>query len=173
MSLIDAIKGKPSAIEELANKIADRWTSMRPEIFLDPATNRFGVRTPHKPDFINELKAFIPAGARTWEGNTKTWYVNSAYIDVLERLGRKYFPDIVVTTPNAEAIETAAEASDVYGRLVAKLPDHALKAVYRAIALSCHPDKAKEYGLSAEEATRIMMQVNGVWAEIKKAKGWS
>ena len=155
--------------DALFDVIEGGWLRVKPEIFLDVSTNRIGIRVPFQADLINELKTFIPAGARSWESATKTWYVNPSYIDQVERIVRKHFPDVTITTPGQDLMPVDG---DVYTRLLSPLPDFALKAVYRAIALSCHPDRAAANGISVEDAHRLMQQVNLVWNDLKKVKGW-
>lgn len=170
--LIHNLSRKRSAIVEIADMVWRRWSEVRAEVFYDQATNRIGIRTPYNPEFITELKAFISPGARTWDGPTKTWYANTSYLDTVERLIHKYFPDATVTGPAAFEAPEDAEG-DCYSRLLKPLPDHALKSVYRAIVSSCHPDKGKEYGIDPAKLTEIMTTVNVIWTEIKKARKWS
>jgi hypothetical protein len=119
-------------------------------------------------DLINELKTFIPPAGRSWDGTTKTWYVNAGYVDQVERIVKKYCPDVKVTTPGQDMMPVDG---DVFSRLLSPLPAIALKAVYRAICLTCHPDRAVQNGLTIEESHQIMTTVNTIWSEIKKAKG--
>ena len=144
---------------------------MKAEIFYDAPTNRIGIRTPYNVEFITELKTFVSPGARTWDGSTKTWYANASYLDAVERLVKKYFPDATVTGP--AAFEAPESDGDCYSRMLKILPDHAMKAVYRAIVMACHPDKGIEYGIDPVKLSEVMAQVNVLWTEIKKARGWA
>jgi len=162
---------KTPEVKALAEMLTRGWTNMQPEIFIDVNTNRIGIRVPYLASVVDEIKAFIPPAARTWDSSTKTWYVNASYLDTVERIIRKAFPTVKVTTPEA-ALPVVADG-DAYGALLRPLPDNALRSVYKAIAISCHPDRAAANGLTVEQANGIMQAVNIAWAEVKKARGWS
>lgn len=157
-----------SRYDAVLELVMGRWLNVKAEIFLDVTTNRIGIRVPYQVELINELKTFIPPAGRSWDGGTKTWYVNASYIDQVERIVRKHFPDVTVTTPGQDLMPVDG---GVFSRLLSPLPAFALKAVYRAICMSCHPDRAVANGLTIEDAHKIMTSVNTIWSEIKTAKG--
>lgn len=157
-------------LRALAAEISRRWLEVEPEIFLDVASNRIGLRTPYNPQLIEELKQFIPGGARSWEPTTKTWYLNVSYLESIEVIIRKFYPGVKVTTPEQLL---PAKAAGCYAELLEPLPEFALRAAYRGILLAVHPDRAKSNGLSPEAAHEMILKVQAAWKKIAKERSFS
>jgi len=120
------------------------------------------VKTPYNPEFVQELKADIPASQRVWMGVDKVWRVAAAYHEDVYSVVRKHYGEPTVIEQEPQIVVQGGPADDPFGALLRIAPDDVLKKVYRMIAAEVHPDK----GAPAE----AMVALNQAWSEIKKER---
>lgn len=62
---------------------------------------------PYKPEFIEQLKAAVPAADRTWDADKKQWTVKVRYVGELVSVAVDYWPqDTWTVTTDGKAGET-------------------------------------------------------------------
>lgn len=119
-------------------------------------------RTPYDADFVNILKAKIPASHRKWDGIDKIWKVDPSKDEVLVEIITRFFGEPTVLE-DKEVVVLTANAGDPYSDLLRLAPNDVLKSVFRLIATALHPDK----GGQADKMTKA----NQAWAAIKADRG--
>jgi len=139
-----------------------------------------GVRllTPFDQDFITELKDRIPYRSRAFDADTKSWIVKMPYVDDALELAAETFEGMTelyserpaTATPRPEPPHGYAECvRRVVGYYVHEAalwvipgaPEDVVRAAYKALALSAHPDVA---GPSAHGA---MVRLNAAYAIVR------
>lgn len=139
----------------------------------------YAVKAQYQPNFIEFIKAKIPASDRAWDPGTKTWYIKEAWFDVMQELAQQLWPGAVscITRATAEAAWKAQERSRlvmlkaqreaVLGPFEAALLDfcslcdfESLKAAYRKASMTNHPDR----GGDADK----MSKLNATWFKIEE-----
>lgn len=126
----------------------------------DMPRSAYGVKCEYQPNFIEFIKAKIPASDRVWDPNVKTWFIKEPWFDVMVELAQQLWPGAVavITRSQSEAAWTAqenarkaalaAQRQAVLGPFESALLDFcslcdedALRAAYRKAALTLHPDR--------------------------------
>jgi hypothetical protein len=107
---------------------------------------RAELRFPYDAAFIEQLKAVVPAHARTYDPTVKSWTVMPAYVDVAARLMFATFSDVEVAGPargRSSAADRAPRAGDPYVVLHLRetAPPELIVAAHKCLARLHHPDK--------------------------------
>jgi hypothetical protein len=149
----------------------------------DMPRSAYAVKCEYQPNFIEFIKAKVPASDRAWDPTSKTWYVKDAWFDILFELANQLWPDAVgvVTREQSEkawkeqedarSAMLAAQRQAVLGPLenaileFASLCDvDALRAARNKMAIALHPDKGGD--------PNKMAKLNATWfvveSELKK-----
>lgn len=67
----------------------------------------YGLQTPYNAEFVDELKAALPAAARKWDATRKCWIVAEAALPTVKPIFDKYFG------PEAEEAALDAEIEQI------------------------------------------------------------
>jgi hypothetical protein len=114
------------------------------------------IATPYRADFVDDLKASIPAPYRQWKPEQRLWRIVDPYIDPALALTRYYFPDLRVSDRRRTRIAAAPPPGDWVRVLHDAVPAELRPAVFRALAHALHPDAGGD--------TRLMQQLNDGWS---------
>lgn len=164
-----------------------RWSEGKvPPIRVERANLLRGIYlyTPYNEAYINELKQTVPADLRLWESDEKRWYVFESYAEQAIRLARTYWPHINVSAYNSDsgsqgqqqgqrqqsqgsgqqapprwASASRADCATLY--LTEDAPPEVIKAAYKALAITHHPDRGGDVAM--------MRAVNTAFDRLKKA----
>jgi hypothetical protein len=129
------------------------------------------LRFPYDAEFISRLKDEIPASARTYDPETKTWTVRPAFAERAVALMRETFAAVV----EYGADRTATSPPDPTRRddpdlavlhLLPSAPPELIETAYRCLSKLCHPDKGGEHDgmLELNEAITRLRQRLGATA---------
>lgn len=104
------------------------------------------LRFPYDAAFIERLKAAVPAYARTYSPESKTWTVVPAYTDVAARLMLATFADVEIEGPGpgrSSDADRVPHAGDAYVVLHLRetAPPELIVAAHKCLARLHHPDK--------------------------------
>jgi hypothetical protein len=89
------------------------------------------IQAPYHPDFVDQLKAIVPAGERRWKPDRKVWVVASEYRSGVIALCRRCYDRVVITEQRTPSWAVA---------LFEQTPEHLHKALYLALSKALHPD---------------------------------
>ena len=131
-------------------------------VWIDPDTRMIALRTPYDNFLVASIKTVIPGASRQWDGAKKIWLIDQGFMAELEKLLATL--DYRVedgTLPYETAVVSGSDSP--YHALLEGLPWFALKQVYRAITLACHPDQGGD--------PELMKKVNLAWARIERGQG--
>lgn len=79
---------------------------------IEPFDGSLIVRTPYHPGFVDELKAMVPWGERSWASESKYWLVDEEHEEIVVHLIRRYFgAHEVVDTDTGEVTLVEADGS--------------------------------------------------------------
>jgi hypothetical protein len=120
----------------------------------------YAVVCQYQPNFIEFIKAKIPASDRAWDPTSKTWYIKDAWFDIMFELASQLWPGAVAVISRADAEKAwkeqeaaraamlLAQRQAVLGPFEAALLDFcalcdvdALRKARNAMAIALHPDK--------------------------------
>jgi hypothetical protein len=140
----------------------------------DMPRSAYGVKCEYQPNFIEFIKAKIPASDRVWDPNIKTWFIKEPWFDVMVELAQQLWPWSVVVITRAQSEQAwkaqedarkaalATQRQAVLGPFESALLDFcslcdedALKAAYRKMSLALHPDKGGD--------SDKMARLNAAW----------
>lgn len=143
-----------------------RGSSGRGSISITAENGGLKVVTPYNAEFVNELKALIPATSRKWDSSQKAWYVTRDCSDQIKQIvDRVYGGDVQMPTviaAAAEVFEVAFQADYVAackngvasihcnGGWNAKVSEKTLRAWFKQVDNSA---PATLYGLLGLEQT--------------------
>jgi hypothetical protein len=145
----------------------------------------YHIRFHYQKNLVEAIKR-IPSAVRSWDPAEKIWYVDNAYIQDACRYLDEAVYDVTAkagphgrdTTPEGDAGDDWDDAFDdedeeeeaprkhPYEREFTALhlrcdaPAPVIDAVYRALALICHPDRGGEH--------RRMVEINLAYEKVKK-----
>jgi hypothetical protein len=114
-----------------------------------PRANRTGaggieLRFPYNAGLVELLKSEIPAYARSYDPDDKTWTVTSAYAARAVDLLLKHFPDARIERPGARLGSTPQHSIArpfAVLHLLPSAPPELVDAAYRTLAKLAHPDR--------------------------------
>lgn len=134
--------------------------------------------TPWDQDWVNEIKAAVPAMARKWHSSDRVWIFDQRYYECVKTLIEAHFGSAIdsVTNPGPqfkgwrekwEAFTTGPKSLHTpskSGRHVLFVTDHAppevVTAAYRALAKKHHPDNGGD-----EDAFKL---VHSAYVDLKR-----
>ena len=117
------------------------------------------IETPFSASYVQDIKAELPARSRAWRDELGVWWIAPGFIAEAERIARRHFDrKLEWETPAGHGRSPEADPWAVLW-LRPGAPPPVVKAVYRVLAKSCHPDRA---GGSETE----MKAVNGAYEAI-------
>jgi hypothetical protein len=144
----------------------------------------YAVKCEYQPNFIEFIKAKIPASDRAWDTTSKTWYIKDAWFDIMFELASQLWPQAVAVISREQAERSWKEQEEarsamlqaqrqaVLGPLEAALLDFcsicdvdALRRARNAMAITLHPDKA---GGDANKMAKLNASWFVVESELKK-----
>ena len=133
------------------------------------------ARVDHRPDgsialtfsyrrwVVDQLKAHIPVSERTYEPNTKTWYVSPPWGSVAIGILERSFDHVHIERDGERRPEPSPiRANDQFYRdlhLLPSAPPAVVSAAYRALARLHHPDAGGD--------TSKMQTVNGAFEALR------
>lgn len=149
----------------------------------DMPRSAYAVKCEYQPNFIEFIKAKVPASDRAWDPQAKTWFVKDAWFEVLHDLAQQLWPGAtaVITRAQAElawkqqedarAAALFAQRQAVLGPFESALLDFcslcdadALRAARNKMAIALHPDK----GGDPERMARLNASWYIVETELRK-----
>lgn len=126
---------------------------------------RAELRFPYDATFIDRLKATVPAYARTYSPESKTWTISPAYVDVAARLMFAVFPDVeIMEHARPGSSDRAPHAGDAYTvlHLLPTAPPELVTTAHRCLAKLHHPDRGG--------STAAMQAINAAAEALKGAR---
>lgn len=106
------------------------------------------LRFPYDAYLVSQLKAMIPAHARTWDADHKWWTVAGVYRDTAIHLLLETFPSARIGDPPQPFASTspagcACAQQPACGALFIRpdAPGEVIDAAYKALARLNHPDR--------------------------------
>lgn len=137
-----------------------------PVLIYDDSLDAWECRIPYNKALLEEIKTRLPAGARVWKANTKTWVYDNMFIDVIKELSVKYFGSYREHRPTPPPPPPAPVVEGgFYKEFIKALGKEAMTKLYRTTAMEAHPDRNNGN-------TERMTNLNVNWLEIKKDLGW-
>lgn len=140
-------------------------------IWYDTDVSAYRFSCSYSRNFIEAIKALIPASDRAYDDQTKIWLFSERYYNAVADLAKKVYGTSyvsIMTRQQAEANTQKGIARGINGKIedtfvafVKLLPFNAAAKAYRQAAVELHPDKA---GGSMENMARL----NEVWGRIKR-----
>lgn len=67
---------------------------------IEPFDGSLLVRTPYNAGFVDELKAMIPWGERSWASASKYWVVDEKHEDIVTHLIQRYYGAFEIIDPD-------------------------------------------------------------------------
>ena len=139
-------------------------------IWWDTDVGAYRFSCSYSKNFIEAIKALIPASDRAFDSQTLIWMFNERFFTAVSTLAQKVYGASYVsitTRQQAEANNRKGIARGVTGKIedtfvvfVKLLPFNAAAKAYRQAAIEMHPDR----GGNVEQMARL----NEVWSRIKK-----
>lgn len=149
----------------------------------DIPRSAYSVKCEYQPNFIEFIKAKVPASDRVWDPNVKMWYIKEAWYEVLHELAGQLWPGAVASTSksvaeaawqaqeNARRAAIAAQRAAILTTLDNAILDfctlcdsEALRACYRKMSLALHPDR----GGDADKMSKLNASWYVLETELKK-----
>lgn len=138
------------------------------KIWWDNAVGAYRISTPYSPQFVDFIKASIPASDRTYDKSTKYWTFTEKFFPQIESVIKKLWPSEHVIISHTQAQQASASApvrqaplDTVITEFFNLLPFDAANAAYRKAATELHPDHE---GGNMEKMTKL----NALWDRLKK-----
>lgn len=103
-----------------------------PELLL-----RFYAGGEHFERALADLKARVPAGSRSWDAEARCWRVDDDFERELTAWASVWFPEQAAPRPAGPALDEAYQLL----WLRPGAPPEVVRAAYRALAASHHPDR--------------------------------
>jgi hypothetical protein len=127
------------------------------------------LKTPFKANFVADLKDEIPASARAWRPEEKTWWIGRDWVREAIDLCRAHYGEVEILDER-EAKRSAPpppeppQPSGPYAtlHLLPTAPMPIVEVVYRKLAAMYHPDLGGDL--------RIMQQINAAFDSIRKLR---
>ena len=88
-----------------------------------------GIRTPFNAPYIAELKIHIPSSEREWNPETRTWFVNSSYYNIIIELCSKYIPQYSLRQSNTTGLELLVPKKNSGPKSKSDITTQAIKAL--------------------------------------------
>src|SRR6478609_296376 len=134
------------------------------------ALNGIYIYAPYNAEFIDALKAIVPAELRLWENDEKRWYVFESYAEKAIAIVKTYWPNLLDNRQARQqerqqrqwkASINVAPANDYAALYVTSdAPAEVIRAAYKALALLHHPDNGGNL--------TTMQKINGAFTSLKK-----
>lgn len=135
-------------------------------IWYDPKLDGYTLQCAFSPEFINFIKAAIPASDRSFDPASKNWKFHKKYADAVVSTAKKCFGDGNVAFISEQQVKGATPAASktltlesACAEFVKILPFDAANAAFRKAAMLLHPDR----GGNMESMSRL----NILWDKIK------
>lgn len=105
--------------------------------------NHVAISFPFDRLLVDRFKIDVPAYARTYVPETKTWLFESAYAARAVHLLQERFPDARVESAPDQDVATVSDHESEYLTLfvIPDAPPEVVKAAYRALSKLYHPDR--------------------------------
>lgn len=116
---------------------------------------------PYNATLVESLKTTVPAMARRWDKDEKSWWVLEAYQELVVDLLEEYC-DVSVRSNRVEGEEQPA-VDGIFEALFSKLPARLQAKVYKGLSTLLHPDK--------EGDAVLMVELNNTWDRFKHPAG--
>jgi len=123
--------------------------------------NHVAISFPFDRTLVDRFKNDIPAHARTYVPETKTWLFESAYAARAVGLLTERFPDALVENAPGPHVATVSDYESEYLTLfvIPAAPPEVVKAAYRALSKLYHPDKGGD--------TTTMQRINEAYSHLE------
>ena len=117
-------------------------------IVMDDTIGCFRVKCPFNKHWVEELKAKLPGGARTWDKPNLQWVFDPLFLDDVKELCDKFFgtPGIkdsgwIEHKPTTAPLQVTNNSEYIhYKTFVDCIPSDILKRMYYAAVKVHHPD---------------------------------
>jgi hypothetical protein len=137
-------------------------------IWFDPKFDGYHFQCAYAPQFIEFVKAAIPASDRGYDPSTKTWMFAKKYLDAVENAATKFFgkesisviTEKQVSGASASPVGRTASIDSVMLEFMKLLPADAAIAAYRKAAMLLHPDRGGDMDK--------MSRLNSLWDRLEK-----
>lgn len=125
-------------------------------VTISPTYGGYYLRFPFDEDVIASLRD-LPKHVRRWVPEQKAWFVATAYLDRAEWILERRWPGCLDVPEFASSAPDPGPYAVLY--LLPSAPPEVVKAAYRALSLSLHPDRGGD--------TAAMQRVNAAYDQIR------
>lgn len=155
-------------------------SGIKAKIWWDVPSAAYIVSIPYNESFLNALKQLIPGGDRSYDPNTKFWYIKETYGEFVRKLASDAFGIHNVSFVSKTVAEQSASQStssnrsnpaaaklgggtteDVIVAFMNLVPYEAARKCYQQTALAYHPDHNPQDGDK-------MVLLNQLWDRLVK-----
>ena len=131
-------------------------------VYHDPQTVE--IFAPFDRYFIEQLKYAIPVGCRQWDAGSKSWLIGYGFAGIAVDLVRRFWPNAIIESPPSPLRPPTPAQIDPDRAALFLLPNapfEVVKAAYRALAKTNHPDRVGGDGSN-------MRKINDAFARIEQ-----
>jgi hypothetical protein len=135
-------------------------------IWYDPKLDGYTLQCAFSPNFIEFIKAAIPASDRSFDPATKNWKFHKKYADAVLKTAKSMFGDSNVAFISEAQVRGATPQvsknltiDQTFAEFMKLLPFDAANAAFRKAAMLLHPDR----GGNMDSMSRL----NTLWDRIR------
>ncbi len=123
--------------------------------------NHVAISFPFARSLVDRFKIDVPAYARTYVPESKTWLFESAYAARAVGLLTDRFPDAHIENAPSPHVATVSDPDSEYLTLfvIPAAPPEVVKAAYRALSKLYHPDRGGDGA--------AMQRINEAYSQIE------
>jgi len=123
--------------------------------------NHVAISFPFDRSLVDRFKIDVPAYARSYVPETKTWLFESAYAARAVHLLTERFPDAHIENAPGPHLATVSDHDSEYLTLfvIPAAPPEVVKAAYRALSKLYHPDKGGD--------VTVMQRINEAYERLE------
>lgn len=140
-------------------------------------TGAITLDTPYDAEYVEDLKASIPAISRRYDGASRNWVVKPPYVEVAIGILARHFPEgweeRDADVDGARRASSSPSGTPEWAATLFVQPDAPLEvaeAAYRALAKMSHPDLAGARAGDVTDAGRRMASLNDAIATARAAR---
>jgi hypothetical protein len=126
-------------------------------IFTSTTPGWLEVVTPYDPEYLDDMKLFIPYENRRWVPETKSWRIRANEGKYLKQILTKHHYHIIEDDTHWDI------GSNLFDYLFEGIPDEYVNKVYYALANALHPDHGG--------STKQMQDLNAAYENRQDKKG--
>ncbi len=130
------------------------------KVWLDEGKGVLCARFPYKQEVIDDIRARVPKGKKTWNDSEKIWEFSVETIQLIVDILSKHFEEVLDLTQATAPAPMGPISSDP---LLSLLDEEDIGRIYKLLAIKYHPDKQ---GGNSDKMARI----NNIFSKRGKEK---